>query len=1010
MGGELVLDIATSLRDFGAESATLHLLDQPGPSLLPYSTLLNARRQRHSILSVVEAVYEWQGEPLIYIVSANAISTDSQLQQIRRLLAMRGDAPYLGVISPGVLDVYRIALDPKPLSQVRVQTDKGKSSEKATFAYLANLRPNAASAQRDWISNVVLKLLTGSINELIQNSGVHDEDAISLVGRALFTRFLADRELLPEFMAHERSPATLFDDRFNAEQTSRWLDKTFNGDLLPVSPLLFENLAPAAYHVLGGVLRRAPDHQLFLGWDEAWLNLNFAHIPVGVLSQAYELYLRNHAPAQQRKEGGFYTPRPIADLMVRASFRALERDHVSATAKVLDPAVGAGVFLLTALRELVAARWRSDGTRPNTEVLRSILYEQIVGFDINEAALRFAALGLYLMSIELDPEPRPADKLRFRNLRGTVLHKFTSIDEGKGSTLGSLGHLVQEDHVGRYDLVIGNPPWSSGTKLINWQLVCATVARIASARRHAPLNPPLPNEGLDLPFVWRAMEWAKSNGQIAFALHARLLFQQGDGMHEARRAIFETVDVTSIINGAELRQTRVWPEISAPFCILFATNRLPAPGSGFRFISPRLEQSFNAAGNMRIDASNAELVPFQKVGETCDILKVLFRGSQADLAIMERIRAQGHPTLHQFWHDTARNVGRDPRRTAGNGYQKLRNSSKVKRDGDGQPGQDASHLHDMPDLTVASLSDLSIEVKFLPRFKEPRVHRSRTLDLFTPELVIVHKSPPAERGRIAVAVSDAAVVFNESFYGYSAHKFPHAAILVRYLALLLGSKIVLWMALVTSGEFGFEREVIEKETFGRIVLPDFRRFDATKHAEISSLFEALRSNALDWSAVDTWVAGLYALGPRDLQVISDTLEFNLPFAENRNRAQTMPTADEQETFQKIVADELRPWCQRSGVELSMGKGPDIALSPWRCFSLRVRSSRKLTNISAADWEGLLHTADDTAATEIVLRVAADALLVGKLGQRRYWSATQARLLAQRIIWSHLSFLQGPLEP
>ena len=30
--------------------------------------------------------------------------------------------------------------------------------------------------------------------------------------------------------------------------------------------------------------------------------LDFAHIPVGVLSQAYEHYLHSHAPLQQRKE------------------------------------------------------------------------------------------------------------------------------------------------------------------------------------------------------------------------------------------------------------------------------------------------------------------------------------------------------------------------------------------------------------------------------------------------------------------------------------------------------------------------------------------------------------------------------------------------------------------------------------------------------------------------------------------------------------------------------------
>jgi hypothetical protein len=134
------------------------------------------------------------------------------------------------------------------------------------------------------------------------------------------------------------------------------------------------------------------------------------------------------------------------------------------------------------------------------------------------------------------------------------------------------------------------------------------VGDIAKVRLKTEIVPPIPNEVLDLPFVWRAMEWAKPASQIAFTLHGRILFQQGDGMHEARKALFQALDVTSVINGAELRQTKVWPEISAPFCILFARNQLPSEGSGFRLVTPHLERTLNKSGNMRIDAASAEIV------------------------------------------------------------------------------------------------------------------------------------------------------------------------------------------------------------------------------------------------------------------------------------------------------------------------------------------------------------------------------------------------------------------
>ena len=332
-----MVGMRASLAEFGADPSALHSLDDDGPELLPYATLLTARRTGDATLSAVEAVYEWQGAPLLFLIDADSLSDDRQLQPVRRLLAMRGDAPYLGVVAPGSLKVYRIGLDRKSLGQARVGWEDG---DRATvFTRLGNERPQAAITSRGWISNVVLNLLSGATTRLIK-LGVSHEDAISLVGRALFTRFLADRSLLPETMSEPATAAGLFDTRQAAEDTSAWLDATFNGDLLPLSAVRFRNLPAQTYRVLGDVLRRAPDGELFLGWEEKWANLDFAHIPVGVLSQAYELYLRQHAPAKQKREGGYFTPAPIAELMVRAAFGALRRRDADKSARVLDPAVG----------------------------------------------------------------------------------------------------------------------------------------------------------------------------------------------------------------------------------------------------------------------------------------------------------------------------------------------------------------------------------------------------------------------------------------------------------------------------------------------------------------------------------------------------------------------------------------------------------------------------------------------------------------------------------------------
>ena len=939
-----------------------------------------ARRAPQSALHIVEAIYEWQGTPLMFLIDADVLEDDPQLQRVRRLLAMRGDAPYLGVVEPGRLRVYRVALDNKTLQEARVTSVDQHGVASTLFPRLGNVRPEAGITNDGWISNVVLRLLSGSTRSLIEHHHVSHENAISLVGRALFTRFLADRSLLPEGMSEPGIADCLFDTCNEASQTSDWLDATFNGDLLPLSRGVFDSLHPRAYRVLGDVLRRAPDGQLFLGWEEKWGNLDFAHIPVGVLSQAYELYMREHAPSKQRREGGYFTPKPIAELMVRASFGALKRRATLKTARVLDPAVGGGIFLLTAFRELVAEHWRATGERPDTELLRRILYEQLAGFDINEAALQFAALGLYLLSIELDPNPRPVDKLRFKNLRGTVLHGVKVEDEAEEIALGSLGPLVGEEHRERYDLVIGNPPWSSSTKLPGWSHVRATVARIAADR--GIRRPALPNEGLDLPFVWRALEWAKPDGQIAFALHGRLLFRQGDGMPTARAALFQALDVTSVINGVELRQTKVWPQISAPFCILFATNRDPGVEPGFRFVSPRLERSLNDAGGMRIDALNAEIVPSRQLLNTPELLKILFRGSRADLGILERIRAQQLPTLYDFWEAKIGVIHGRRLRGSGTGYQTLRRSSRVRQRGDGQPGVDATYLHGRREITVASFDSVSVDPSTLDVFLRRRIHDPRPLELFTGPQAIVYQSPPAASGRLGVVVSDDDVIFNQSFYGYSPVRHPQASLLARYLALVLGSKLALWFVLLLSGQFGFERDVVEKAAVDRIHVPDFDDLAPSQYRELAELFDGLQSRRGTWAEVDEWVADLYGLGTRDLRVILDTLECNLPFAENKRNAQAPPSAAERQRFCTVLRDELKPWCERFGTKVIVGEGAPEATAPWEAIGVGTGRGSVPETISAADWAALLSAADVSAATEILVDHMPNGLLIARLGQKR----------------------------
>jgi hypothetical protein len=1005
-----MIGLFDALAELGADRSSLLLFDHPAPELLAYSTILMARGHDED-LHLVEGVYEWQEAPLVFLIDGDKLNGDfERLKRVRRILAMRGDTPYLGVVYPGRLEVYRIALDRHSPAKVRVDTGVPDDERWLTFAHLGNLRPAAEINDRTWITGVILKLLDQAISSLKTDGGLSGEDAISLVGRALFMRFLADRSLLPSIMDIIGNDAVgdvidpeeheLFDRPDLVRRSCAWLDKTFNGDLLPLSDTVFPALTVAACRVLGNILRRAEGGQLALGWKERWDNLDFSHIPVGVLSQAYEYYLRKHTPRQQQQEGGYYTPHPIANMMILAAFRGLDAQGISATARILDPAAGAGVFLLAAFRGLVAARWRSEGRRPDTAALREILYKQVRGFDINEAALRFCALGLYLLSIELDPDPHPVDKLHFDDLRGVVLHRpvdITDVARPEAKQLGSLGPLISKEHDGQYDLVIGNPPWASATGLEDWNLLLAEIHTIARSRFGEDIAaPPLPNAVLDLPFVWRAMRWAKPNAQIVFALHARFLFQQGDGMPLARQSLLDAIDVTSIINGSELRQTKVWPSISAPFCLLFAVNRPAHTASGFRMLTPRYEKSLNNAGVLRLDATNAYVVRPQDLRQRPETLKILFRGGEADLSLIDRVRRGNFTTLGLYCNKLG-----DGRLASGNGYQNLRPSSK--KNADGTIGDDATHLYGLPHLDDVKTATLVIDPSLLPIFETNRLHRARDRNIYNGPVLLVHKSPPADVQRIRMSICDSDIVYNESWYGFSAKEVDGSALLIRYLTLVLGSRITLWILLITSGEFGFEREVFEKTILEEVVIPPFEELAQDRVQEAEELFERLKKEGEDiWPEVDAWVAKLYGLGERDLTVINDTLQFNLSYAANRKMAQKEPSLDQIKTYCRTLETELTRFARRFRCKVRVEPVHNRRSSPWHALHVVVYRDSEAEDQAKGpvlDIRALTAIADRTSATEIILDDGDQRLAIVLLAQARYWSETQARLVAQRIIWT-----------
>ena len=545
------------------------------PEQLDYLDLLPKRGHHTPVLT---AVVEHQGTALLYLVDASGdVKSDAgSLAAVRCQLANRSDPAWLGVVRPGSLEIFPIGFhesaDTRPVTVI----EEHSSTAPLFFQNLVHgsFEGNHRLRGTDYVFHKIFELLTQTTDEFVPKGGNGSLDALevlSMAGRALFFRFLLDRRIVLESERLGRDgicpAATDLKDAFStaekAAQTSAWLDQTFNGDFLPLINDAIPNddrpAREAEYLRFYRRTERLVGRRIFThleailrGWQAVgdsvqteldWGDLDFAHIPVGVLSQVYESFSHRADPRAAHDTSVHYTPRTIAGLMVEEAFAAVKD---KAGAKVLDSSCGAGIFLVLAFRRLVRDRWLHDDEQPKTAVIQDILYNQVRGFDISESALRLAALALYITAIELNASPRPPQALKFpRNLRGEVLYRFGD-DEGAGTKsgsfpLGSLGPDVSRDFDKTFDIVIGNPPWTrlrdekeedeeptedktrkSASDELSREFT-AVGRRVIAARGFPDLAKRYenPDKNPDLPFLWRATEWAKDGGVIALAMPAR---------------------------------------------------------------------------------------------------------------------------------------------------------------------------------------------------------------------------------------------------------------------------------------------------------------------------------------------------------------------------------------------------------------------------------------------------------------------------------------------------------
>ena len=189
------------------------------------------------------------------------------------------------------------------------------------------------------------------------------------------------------------------------------------------------------------------DIELDNGQYSFWRKYSFVHLPVELISSVYEELLN------ERKDA-VYTPEFLVKALIDESMP--QKEYEKKSVKTIDVSCGSGIFLVSAFKRLAQrhryATFKETGElkRLDSKELLQIIKDNIFGVDIEEDARRLTVFSLCLaLCDELTPK-EIWTKLKFNDTFETNFKQKNFFE-----------FIEDESNFGKFDLVIGNPPFIS---------------------------------------------------------------------------------------------------------------------------------------------------------------------------------------------------------------------------------------------------------------------------------------------------------------------------------------------------------------------------------------------------------------------------------------------------------------------------------------------------------------------------------------------------------------------
>lgn len=514
-------------------------------------------------------------KPQLFIFdnTRNSFSRD-EIAQIHKKIWSSGIVPIYYVFDNTNINIFDArkhvdydtkskALSVKPFDSLSLAADTFKQYQK----YSAKLFANGTFWEQKEVENQFLskgssenKLIEGLKNvrtHFINESRLKSKLANQLLVLSILVKYLEERKdergnhVFPNDYFKKYNGSNSFCDVLrNGKVVELFNDlnspNRFNGKIFELAERDKEILRSTDLKKLANYLdANSENDQLVL-----WPLYSFEYLPVELISRIYEEFV------EQRKDA-VYTPIHLARLMVDECMPIAEPKQ---NFKVIDVSCGSGVFLVAVFKRLV--QWWQKEQFDNTDEivfpkihdLKSILRNSIYGVDVEESSVR---LSVFSLSIALCDMLQPTEiwmNLRFDDLREKNIY------------YGDFFKFLNETEGGKFDLVIGNPPFEDKKKDFK-NLI---------AKYKIESEYPIPRNQIAMLFLQQAMKLLKSNGLLSFVMPSGPLLY--NNTIDFRKEFFSRYEVPQIIDLSAFSKKSLLFEKTVSTVAIFVFNKRPTDG------------------------------------------------------------------------------------------------------------------------------------------------------------------------------------------------------------------------------------------------------------------------------------------------------------------------------------------------------------------------------------------------------------------------------------------------